>query len=64
MAERKGWVFPRFAEDDVIQHCVEEALIARADHVKLREKQEQHNRAAVEAAQDRANDELARRRRA
>ena len=64
MAERKGWVFPTFAEDPVIQLCVEEALMARVDAVKLREKQEQHKRTAIRAAQDKVAETIARLRRA
>jgi hypothetical protein len=63
VAERKGWVFPTFAEDPVIQLCVEEALMARIDAVKAREAEDRHKRAAVAAAQKRAQEEIERRRR-
>ncbi len=58
LAERKGWVFPRFSEDDVIQHCVEEALATRVDVLNAREAEAKYRRDAVKAAQARAEANL------
>jgi hypothetical protein len=60
VAERKGWVFPVFADDPVIQHCVEEALMSRVDAAKVREQEEQHKRTAIKAAQDKVADMMRR----
>ena len=58
VAERKGWVFPCFAVDAVIQHTVEEALMARVDAVKARQAEEAANERAVADAQERIKLEM------
>lgn len=58
LAERKGWLFPRFSEDDVIQHCIEEAGVARIDAIRARAEEHAANESAVRAAQERVRLEM------
>lgn len=48
IAKRKGWEFPRFSPDDVIQLLVEEALMERVDR-------EEHEAAQYREAHDDAH---------
>lgn len=52
VAERKGWVFPRFSEDEVTQFCIEEALMARVDVAQMLAEKERLDSESVAAAQE------------